>query len=126
MSKQRKSSNITTRLRLTRQDLSLPKLFDMIALIAFLGGILFAGISWGISNSMEHLPVLSPDYLIWRMWIRSTFSLMMYCSVTCGLSYAIGRLMANDEFDQVKHFKNWFAAELVLVILIVLGLGLFY
>jgi hypothetical protein len=126
MSKIRKGSNITTRLRVQKQDLSLPKLFDMIALISFLGAVVFTGATYLINEKMDALLPTSDEFLFWRTWIRVAYSIMMYCLITFGTSYGMGRFMKDQEHDQVKQFRLWFATQVVVAVLLILSLGAFF
>nr|MDO8112465.1 hypothetical protein [Candidatus Sigynarchaeota archaeon] len=139
MSKARKVPQLSSRLRVKSEDKSLPKLFDAIALIAVGVAIiallaLFVMyeqindlIARGANNMLDPAyPVVHPLYLALQYNMRAPFSLMLYCLVTFGVSYGTGRLMKEQEHLQVKYFKTWFAAELVLVVLLILSLGLFY
>jgi hypothetical protein len=126
MSKIRKGSNITTRLRVQKQDLTLPKLFDMIALISFLGAVIFAGGTYLMNERLDVLHAPDPTYFKWTIWIRAAFSLMMYCLVTFGTAYGMGRFMKDQEHDQVKYFRLWFAAQIIMAALLILGLSVFF
>ncbi|NMC08021.1 MAG: hypothetical protein GYA24_22640 [Candidatus Lokiarchaeota archaeon] len=126
MSKVKKGSEITTKLRVREDDLSLPKLFDMIALISFLGAVAFAGATYIIQNIVDDLLPTDANYGFWIIWVRVTFSIMMYCLITFGTAYGMGRFMKDQEYDQVKHFRYWFVGEIVVASLIILGLGVFF
>ncbi len=126
MSKIKKGPNMTSRLRVQRQDLTLPKLFDMIALISFLGAVVFAGGTYLIQNKLESILPTNTRYAFWTVWVRVAFSIMMYCLITFGTAYGMGRFMKDQEHDQVKYFRLWFGAQVVLAVLLILGLGLFY
>ncbi len=126
MSKIRKGPSMTTRLRVQRQDMTLPKLFDMIALIAFLGAVILAGGTYILNEKLDALDKLhayGSRYDFWMMWIRATFTLMMYCLVTFASAYGMGRFMRDQEHDQVKYFRQWFAAELILAVLLVFNIA---
>jgi hypothetical protein len=111
MSKARKEPRLASRLRLKKEDLSLPKLFDIIALVAFVGAAAVAG----------------GGYVLDKLYTRSVFVIMMYCLVTFGLSYAMGRFMKDQGEDtHVRYFKYWLGGEIVIIVLLVLSLGLFY
>jgi cytochrome bd-type quinol oxidase subunit 2 len=126
MSKIRKGSNITTRLRVQKQDLSLPKLFDMIALISFLGAVVFTGATYLINEKLDMLREPAAEYYFWRTWIRVAYSIMMYCLITFGTSYGMGRFMKDQEHDQVKQFRLWFGTQVVVAVLLILTLGAFF
>ncbi len=125
-SKISKAANITTRLRVQKQDMTLPKLFDMMALISFLGAVAFTGATYLIQNKLDTLLPTNSRYAFWTVWVRVAFSLMMYCLTTFGTSYGLGRFMKDQEYDQVKYFRLWFAAQLIMAALLIIGLGVFY
>jgi hypothetical protein len=126
MSKVKKGPNITSRLRVQKQDLTLPKLFDMIALIAFLGAVVFAGGTYLIQNKLDSILPTNSRFGFWTIWVRAAFSLMMYCLTTFGTAYGMGRFMKDQEHEQVKYFRLWFASEVVVAVLLILGLGVFF
>ena len=126
MSKIRKGPNLTTRLRVQKQDLTLPKLFDMIALVSFLGAVAFAGVTYLIQDKLDVLRDPDPSFLFWRTWIRSTFALMMYCLTTVGTAYGLGRFMKDQEHDQVKYFRLWFVTQVVITTLLVFNLAVWF
>ena len=127
MSKIKKGTqNITSRFRVQKQDMTLPKLFDMIALISFLGAVAFAGATYFIQNKLDGLLPTNSRYGFWIVWVRAAFSLMMYCLITFGTSYGMGRFMKDQEHEQVKYFRLWFAAQVILAALLILGLGVFF
>ncbi|MBN2152141.1 MAG: hypothetical protein JW839_11890 [Candidatus Lokiarchaeota archaeon] len=126
MSKIRKGPSMTSRLGVKSQDLTLPKLFDIIALISFLGAVAFAGATYLMNEKLDSLQPTAPRFDFWETWIRAAFALMMYCLVTFATAYGMGRFMKDQEHDQVKYFRQWFVAEVVLAVLLVLNLGVFF
>ncbi|MEX2680350.1 MAG: hypothetical protein Q6373_002015 [Candidatus Sigynarchaeota archaeon] len=124
--KGRAGLDMTKRLRLKRQDLTLPKLFDMIALISFLGAVAFAGATYFMNEKLDALTPTAPRYGFWLTWIRAAFALMMYCLFTFATSYGMGRFMKDQEYEQVKRFRQWFAAEIVVAVLLVFNLAVFF
>nr|MDO8086287.1 hypothetical protein [Candidatus Sigynarchaeum springense] len=126
MSKIRKGLDMTTRLRLKKQDLTLPKLFDMIALISFLGAVAFAGATYFMNEKLDALTPTATRYDFWLTWIRASFALMMYCLITFATSYGMGRFMKDQEHDQIKYFRQWFAVEVVVAVLLVFNLAVFF
>ncbi|HME54607.1 MAG TPA: hypothetical protein VKM55_20515 [Candidatus Lokiarchaeia archaeon] len=114
MSKARKEQRMPERLRLKRQDLSLPKLFDMIALVSLLGSLASVGLCVFWLEILKH-PALP----------RSFFSIAIFCVITLGTSFAVGRyMMDRGESTYVQYFRNWLAAEIVVIVLIIMSLGL--
>ena len=139
MSKARKESQLSSRLRVKKEDKSLPKLFDAIALVAIGVALLSVLILFIMYNEVRDMiargatnildpayGVLNPQYLRLQYNMRVPFATMLYCLVTFGSSYAMGRFMTDQEHLQVKYFQSWFAGELVLIVLLILSLGLFY
>ena len=115
MSKARKEQQkMPERLRLKKQDLSLPKLFDMIALVSFIASLGSIGVCILWLDILDHVTLP-----------RSFFSLAIFCVITTGLSYAVGRyMMDHGETTHVETFRKWLAAEMVVVVLLILSLGL--
>jgi len=114
MSKARKEPILPERLRLKKQDLSLPKLFDMIALVSLLGSLASVGacVFWLQILNHPSLP-------------RSFFTIAIFCLITLGLSYSVGRfMMDHGESTYVQYFKGWLGAEIVVASLLIMSLGL--
>jgi hypothetical protein len=114
MSKARKETKMPERLRLKKQDLSLPKLFDMISLLSFLGALASVGacVFWLQILNHPSLP-------------RSFFTVAIFCLITLGLTYSVGRLMMDHgETTYVQYFKYWLGAEMVVTFLLIMSLGL--
>ena len=86
----------------------------MIALVSFIGALGSVGfcVFWlGIINH----PTLS----------RSFFTVAIFCVITAGTSYAVGRyMMDHGESTHVQYFRYWLATELVVIVLLIMSLGL--
>lgn len=112
MAKARKTTGNGARLSVKKEQRNLPDLFDMIALVGFLG---FAAIAGG-------------GYLLAKdlLYTRSVFVVMMYCLIASGTSYAIGHLMRRNPGFELRYFKAWFGGMIATMVLMILSLGLFY
>ncbi len=107
MSKARKEAKFVDRLKLTKKDKDLPRLFDIIAFVTLFGslGLLGVGYLFDLNSS--------------RSWLAT----LMFCLVACGTSYALGRMMRENEFAQVKYFKAWFGSMITVAVLLILNVG---
>jgi uncharacterized membrane protein len=116
MSKARKVPRVIDRLRVSKQDRNLPKLFDMISLISAAFAIVLGGGG------------LAADFLfeIQLLYTRSIFTILMFSLVVFGSSIAIGKLMRTYPDAQESYFKQWFGAMVVIIIILIFSLGLFY
>lgn len=111
VSKQKKASvKFIDRLKLTKEDKDLPRLFDMIALVSIAGAAVLLG----------------GGYVLDLLGSRSMFTVLLFCLVSSGLAYGTGRFMKDHPEFQVKYFKHWFAATVVISVLLILSLGMFW
>ncbi|MFX0103836.1 MAG: hypothetical protein ACFFCS_30010 [Candidatus Hodarchaeota archaeon] len=110
MSKAKRQKRLTDRLQLTKSQKDLSKLLDMIALVSLLG-ILAAG---------------GGGYLLDMLYTTTIFSILMFCIISFGLSYAVSHMMREHPHLQVKYFKMWFTALIATSVILILRLGMFY
>lgn len=112
----RTKKTIKDRFKLETEARHLPRLFNIMALVSFLGAaaIVVGGLGLAFLDISEIL------------YTRSVFILMIYLAITCGSTYAIGRLMRDHAHAQVSFFKKWLFFIVVVTVIAVFNLGLFY
>lgn len=110
MSKAKRQKRVTNRLQLKTSQKDLSKLLDMIALLSLIG-ILAAG---------------GGGYLLDMLYTISVFSILMFCGVSFGVSYAASHMIKEHPTLQVKYFRMWIVLLVATAIILVLRLGMFY
>ena len=108
MSKARKGQRLPDRAQLERESNKLPHFLDIIALVS-LGATVIVG---------------GGGYVLDMLYTRTIFTILMFCLVCFGSSFAISHFIRENPVLEKKYFNSWFGLMVVMVVLLIMSLGL--